>query len=329
MSPKDLAQVLRHLPPITDPNVIIGLNTADDAAVYKVRDDLAIAFTVDYFTPVVDNPYDFGAIAVANALSDCYAMGVQPSIALNLVGFPATKLPMYILDRILEGGSDKAGEARVSIVGGHTIDDPEPKYGMAVVGFTRPEAVISNAGGRVGDTLVLTKPLGIGVITTAIKVDMAEEDVVRHAVRIMTTLNREASMVMVEFGVHACTDVTGFGLLGHLWEMCTASRVGASIHLTDVPVIPEAWQLAREGIIPGGAYSNREYVAADVKFDVDIDDVAQLLLCDPQTSGGLLIAVSSDKADDLVRALNQAGTPVAAKIGVLTADLPGRILVTA
>lgn len=328
MSPKDLAQVLRHLPPITDPNVIVGLNTADDAAVYKVRDDLAIAFTVDYFTPVVDNPYDFGAIAVANALSDCYAMGVQPAIALNLVGFPATKLPMYILDRILEGGSDKATEARVSIVGGHTIDDPEPKYGMAVVGFTRPEAVISNAGGRVGDTLVLTKPLGIGVITTAIKVDMVDEDVVRHAVRIMTTLNREASMVMVEFGVHACTDVTGFGLLGHLWEMCTASRVGASIRLTDVPMLPEAWQLAREGIIPGGAYSNREYVAADVKFDADIDDVAQLLLCDPQTSGGLLIAVSPDKADDLVRALNQAGTPVAAKIGVLTADLPGRILVT-
>lgn len=328
MSPKDLAQVLRHLPPLTDPNVIIGLNTADDAAVYRVRDDLAIAFTVDYFTPVVDDPYDFGAIAVANALSDCYAMGVQPSIALNLVGFPATKLPMYILDRILKGGSDKAAEAKVSIVGGHTIDDPEPKYGMAVVGFTRPEAVISNAGGRVGDTLVLTKPLGIGVITTAIKVDMAEEEVVRRAVRIMTTLNREASMVMVEFGVHACTDVTGFGLLGHLWEMCTASRVGASIRLTDVPVIPEAWQLAREGIMPGGAYSNREYVAVDVKFDVDIDDVAQLLLCDPQTSGGLLIAVSPDKADDLVRALNQAGTPVAAKIGVLTADLPGRILVT-
>lgn len=328
MSPKDLAQVLRHLPPITDPNVVIGLNTADDAAVYKVRDDLAIAFTVDYFTPVVDDPYDFGAIAVANALSDCYAMGVQPAIALNLVGFPTTKLPMYILDRILEGGSDKAVEARVSIVGGHTIDDPEPKYGMAVVGFTRPEAVISNAGGRVGDVLVLTKPLGIGVITTAIKVDMADEDVVRHAVRIMTTLNHAASMVMVEFGVHACTDVTGFGLLGHLWEMCTASRVGACIRLTDVPVIPEAWQLAREGIIPGGAYSNREYVAADVKFDADIDDVARLLLCDPQTSGGLLIAVSPDKVDDLVKALNHAGTPVAAKIGVLTADLPGRMLVT-
>ncbi len=327
MSPKDLAQVLRHLPPITDPNVLVGLNTADDAAVYKVRDDLAIAFTVDYFTPVVDDPHDFGQIAVANALSDCYAMGVQPSIALNIVGFPTKTLPVHVLDRILEGGADKATEARVSIVGGHTIDDPEPKYGMAVIGFTHPDAVIMNAGARKGDALVLTKPLGIGIITTAIKYDEAPAPAAERAIVQMKVLNRDASLVMTEVGVDACTDVTGFGLLGHLWEMCTASKVGATVYLPDVPVLSEAWKIAEAGTIPGGAYSNREYVASKVTFDLKIGDVSQLVLCDPQTSGGLLIAVPPDKADELVASLKAAGTPAAAIIGEITADPPGRIRV--
>ena len=329
MSPKDLAQVLRHLPPITDPNVLVGVNTADDAAVYRVRDDLAVAVTVDYFTPVVDDPYDFGAIAVANALSDCYAMGVQPSIALNIVGFPVKTLPIDVLDRILAGGSDKAAEAEVSIVGGHTIDDPEPKYGMAVVGFTDPNVVMTNAGARSGDVLVLTKPLGVGIITTGIKLETAPESAVRQAIDQMKVLNRDASLAMIEVGVNACTDVTGFGLLGHLWEMCTASKLGAAVNLSKVPVLTEAWQLAESGTIPGGAYSNREYVAADVMFDPRIDDAGQLVLCDPQTSGGLLIAVPRDRADRLVDALTKAGAPIAAKIGEITADPPGRIRVTA
>lgn len=328
MSPKDLAQVLRHLPPITDPNVLVGMNTADDAAVYKVREDLAIAITADYFTPVVDDPYDFGAIAAANAMSDIYAMGIQPAIAVNLVGFPVKTLPVYILDRILEGGSDKASEAKVSIVGGHTIDDPEPKYGMAVVGFADPNAFVTNAGARKGDMLVLTKPLGVGIISSGIKTDVAPPAAAKQATDLMKTLNRDASLAMVEVGVNACTDVTGFGLLGHLWEMCTASKVGATISLSSVPVLPDAWKLAEAGTIPGGAYSNREYVIADVTFDPEVGEVAQLVLSDPETSGGLLIAVSPEKSEQLVDALVCAGTPAAAIIGELTADVPGRIRVT-
>jgi len=317
------------LPPITDPNVLVGVNTADDAAVYKVRDDLAIAFTVDYFTPVVDDPYDFGAITVANSLSDCYAMGVEPSIALNIVGFPTRTLPLHILDSILRGGSDKAKEAGVAIIGGHTIDDPEPKYGMAVIGFVHPNAVLTNSGARKGDVLVLTKPLGIGIISTGIKLDTAPEPAARQAVDLMKILNRDAARAMVEVGVHACTDVTGFGLLGHLWEMASGSKVGATISLASVPVLGEAWPLAEQGTVPGGAYSNREYVAADVTFDSEVGEVAQIVLADPQTSGGLLIAVPPKKADELVQALNSVGTPVAARIGEITADLPGRIHVTA
>jgi selenide, water dikinase len=323
-----LAQVLRHLPPIADPKVLVGMNTADDAAVYKVRDDLAIAFTVDYFTPVVDDPYDFGQIAAANAMSDCYAMGVPPAIALNIVGFPAKSLPIYVLDRILKGGTDKAAEARVSIVGGHTIDDPEPKYGMAVIGFTHPDAVIKNSGARKGDVLVLTKPLGIGIITTGIKHGEAVGHVAQSAIDLMKILNRDASLAMAEIGVHACTDVTGFGLLGHLWEMCSASRVGAEVSLSEVPVLEHAWKIAEGGAIPGGAYSNREYVAADVTFADTVNEIAQLVLCDPQTSGGLLMSVPRDRADDLLTALEDVGAPVAAVIGEITEDLPGRVKVT-
>lgn len=304
------------------------MNTADDAAVYKIRDDLAIAFTVDYFTPVVDDPYDFGQIAAANAMSDCYAMGVPPALALNVVGFPAKSLPIYVLDRILKGGSDKAAEARVSIVGGHTIDDPEPKYGMAVIGFTHPDAVIKNSGARKGDVLVLTKPLGIGIITTGIKHGEAVGHVAQSAIDLMKILNRDASLAMAEIGVHACTDVTGFGLLGHLWEMCSASKVGAEVSLSSVPVLEHAWKIAEGGTIPGGAYSNREYVAADVTFADAVNEIAQLVLCDPQTSGGLLMSVPRDRANDLVTALEDVGAPVAAVIGEITEDLPGRIMVT-
>lgn len=327
ISPKDLAQILRHLPPVADPNVLAGMNTGDHAAVYKVREDLAIVFTVDYFTPVVDDPYEFGQIAAANAMSGCYAMGVPPAIALNLVGFPAKTLPMYVLDRILQGGSDKAAEGRVSIVGGNTIDDPEPKYGMAVVGFTHPNAVIRNSGARKGDVLVLTKPLGTGIIAAGIKEGEAVGHIAQSAIDLMKTLNRDASLAMAEIGVNACTDITGFGLLGHLWEMCSAGKVGAEVLLSAVPVLEHAWKIAEGGTVPVGAYSNHEYVAADVTFADSVTEIAQLVLCDPQTSGGLLMSVPRDRADDLVTALEDVGTPVAAVIGEIMEDMPGRIVV--
>jgi len=303
------------------------VNTSDDAAVYRVRDDLAIAITVDYFTPIVDDPWDFGEIAVANALSDCYAMGVQPSIALNIVGFPTQTLPLFVLDQILAGGSQKAREAGITIVGGHTVDDPEPKYGMAVVGFTHPDAVIANAGALKGDALVLTKPLGVGIITSAIKVQAIPPEQSQRAIDLMKTLNRDASRVMAEVGVHACTDVTGFGLLGHLWEMTSSSSVGAEIFVSQIPVLSEAWSLAEEGVIPAGAFSNREFVANDVTFDKQVSDEAQLILCDPQTSGGLLMAVAPEKTEHLLRCLEGAGIS-AAVIGCITPDLPGRIRVS-
>lgn len=327
MSPSDLTQVLRHLPPITDSNVLVGMNTADDAAVYKVRDDLALAFTVDYFTPVVDDPYDFGAIAATNAMSDCYAMGVRPAIALNIVGFSTKTLPITVLDSILRGGSDKAAEAGVSIVGGHTIEDEDPKYGMAVVGFAHPDEVMTNAGAREGDVLVLTKPIGIGMITTAIKAEMITQESLDEAVRLMKTLNRDAASAMAEVGVHACTDVTGFGLLGHLWEMCRASGVGARVELGSVPVLAEAWEIAENGLIPGGAYSNRGFVSDGVSFDPGVSETAQLILCDPQTSGGLLMAVPPDKADDLTEALKSKGVPACARVGKILADPQSRIRV--
>lgn len=303
------------------------MNTADDAAVYKIRDDLAIAFTVDYFTPIVDDPYDFGAIAATNAMSDCYAMGVQPAIALNIVGFPVNTLPIYVLDEILMGGTEQAQKAKVSIVGGHTIDDPEPKYGMAVIGFTHPDSIIRNSGAVKGDKLILTKPLGLGIITGSIKPGVASAPTVREAIELMKTLNRDASLVMTEIGVDACTDITGFGLLGHLWEMCTASKLGAMIDLSEIPLLPDVRALAEQDMIPGGAYRNREFVIADVSFDPRMDEIDQLILCDPQTSGGLLMAVPPDKADALVLALIEAGVPIAAVIGEITEDLPGRIAV--
>lgn len=326
MSPKDLAQVLCHLPIFTDANVLVGLNTSDDAGVYKVNDDFAIVFTVDYFTPVVNDPYDFGAIAATNAFSDCYAMGVRPCVALNIVGFPIRTLPAEVLNRILEGGSDKAREAGVSIIGGHTIEDAEPKYGMAVAGFAHPDAIITNSGAQEGDMLILTKPLGIGILTTGIKGSITSEKGESKAIEVMKTLNAEASAIMTQVGANACTDITGFGLLGHLYEMCVASKVGAEIRLSDVPVLGEAWELAKTGIIPAGAYANKEHVSAYVTFAEGIGEIPQIVLCDPQTSGGLLISVSSDKVGTMVSKFSQVGIQ-GAVIGGITSREAGCIVV--
>lgn len=315
------------MPKIEDPNVLVGTNTADDAAVYKIRDDLAIVQTVDYFTPVVDDPYTFGMITAANSLSDIYAMGANPLFALNIVGFPSKTLPMEVLAEILKGGAAKALEAGVSIIGGHTIDDNEPKYGMAVTAVIDPKKVITNSGARVGDVLVLTKPLGIGIITTAIKRGLVAQDTLDRAVQVMSTLNKAAAEVMVQVGVHACTDITGFGFLGHLHEMARGSGVGAKISLSKVPVLPEAWDLIAQGVAPAGTHKNLEYLGSNVVWDESVSREARLVLADAQTSGGLLIAVAEEKAGQLLRALEEARVPVVSAVGEVIDDPESRIQV--
>jgi selenide,water dikinase len=309
--------VLRHLPPVLDPNVLVGTSTSDDAAVYKLTPDLAVVATVDYITPVVDDPFVFGQVAVANAVSDVYAMGARPLFGLNVVNFPRDRLPLDTLEAILAGGAAKAAEADMPILGGHSIDDPEPKYGMAVFGSVHPERVVTNAGAQPDDRLILTKPLGVGIITTAIKRDLAPPEVAAAAVASMTTLNRAAAEAMLEVGVHACTDITGFGLLGHLGEMLRASGVGARIVARNVPVLKGVWDLVAREAVPGGTLRNLESVGEFVRFGPNLDRAQQIVLADAQTSGGLLIAASQDRAERLVGALGTRGI-VAAEIGVCT-----------
>jgi selenide,water dikinase len=293
----------------------VGREAADDAAVYQVSPDLAIVQTVDYITPVVDDPYTFGAVAAANAISDIYAMGARPLFALNLVNFPVDVLPMETLGEILRGGAEKAAEAGVVIGGGHSIEDEEPKYGMTVTGVAHPEAIVRNSGAKPGDVLVLTKPLGIGIISTALRNGKASEEAVAEAVRVMTALNKGASEAMVEVGVHAATDITGFGLLGHLREMISASGVGARIRVKDVPTIDAVWPLAEDLIAPNGTLRNRESLREVVEWGEGVDIPTQLVLCDAQTSGGLLIAVAPEQREALVAALRQQGTLAAAVVG--------------
>ena len=319
--------MLRHLPPIDDARVLVGTGTADDAAVYQISPDLAVVQTVDFFTPVVDDPYLFGVIAAANSLSDIYAMGAQPAFALNIVGFPSTTLSLDILGEILRGGSDKAREAGIHILGGHSVDDPEPKYGLAVTGFIHPNRIVTNAGGQPGDQLVLTKPLGIGIITTGIKRQQVSEATTQRAVEVMATLNGDAAAAMAEIGVHAATDVTGYGLLGHLREMVTGARLSATIRLREVPVLPEAWDLAARGIVPGGTQRNLAAVSPSVVWEADLREIEQVVLADAQTSGGLLIAAAPEKTGALVDALQSRGTLAAAVVGALDTGVPGEIRV--
>jgi selenide,water dikinase len=306
--------VLRHLPKPSDPNLLLGLGTDDDAAIYRLNAETALVQTVDVFTPVVDDPYQYGLIAAANALSDVYAKGGRPLLALNVVGFPR-KLPLEILGEILRGGADKTAEAGVMIVGGHSIDDPEPKYGLAVTGLVHPEKFVSNAGAKPGDVIVLTKPLGIGVITTGIKQEKTPPDVAAEAIRVMSTLNRAASEAMMETGVHAATDVTGYGLLGHLHEMAEASGVGAQVSASAVPIIHGARGLAGTGAVATGTARNLEWLQDKVEWGTGIDEVTQILLADAQTSGGLLIAVAPDRAAPLEAALRTRGVEVVARVG--------------
>jgi selenide,water dikinase len=305
----------------------VGFNLADDAGVYKIRDDLALVQTVDFFPPVVDDPYDFGAIAAANALSYIYAMGGKPLSALNIVGYPPQSLPLSVLDEILRGGADKAQEADVAIIGGHTIKTKEPIYGMAVTGTIHPDKIVTNTTAKVGDSLVLTKPLGIGIITTAIKKEQVEEKWVAEAVKIMTFLNKSASEAMLSVGINACTDITGYGLLGHLCELVQASKVGAKIFLSKVPVIDFAWELAKRKIVPGGTLANLSFVEQKVDWEGGITEEAKLILSDAQTSGGLLISVPKEKEKKLLDRLISKGVPNSVVIGEIIEDRRCRIQV--
>jgi len=298
--------------------------------VYQLTPDRAIVATVDFFTPIVDDAYDFGRIAAANAFSDVYAMGGTPLLALNLVGWPRDKLPYELLGDVLRGGADIAKEAGAFVLGGHSVDDPEPKYGMVAIGEVHPHRVITLARARAGDALVLTKPIGTGVLSTALKRDLATAADISAAVTSMTTLNAGAARAMraTGGGVHAATDVTGFGLLGHLRNMLVASGLAAELDAAAVPLFSNAVALAERGAIPGGSKRNRDTLAPDVKFGADVPEAIRVLLFDAQTSGGLLIAVDPDRAGALIATLEREGTPAAARIGRLTRGVAGAITVS-
>lgn len=304
--------------------MLVGTETGDDAAVYRLNDHTALILTVDFFTPITDDPYEFGSIAAANSLSDVYAMGGKPLLALNVVGFPA-ELARDMLGDVLRGGYDKAAEAGCLIVGGHTVDDPEPKYGLSVVGVVEPGKEVSNAGAKPGDLLVLTKPLGTGIITTAGKQGTAPAEVLKGAVKIMATLNKNAAEAMTAVGVNACTDITGFGLMGHLRSMVRGSRVGARIDFGKVPVLPGAWDLLEQGTVPGGTHRNLHAVMDDTKWRPELTEQQQLLLCDAQTSGGLLISVPRGKVDALLSRLEDLGVSPAVVVGEITDGPQGRM----
>jgi selenide,water dikinase len=304
----------------------VGTESGDDAAVYRLNDHTSLILTVDFFTPITDDPFEFGSIAAANSLSDVYAMGGKPLLALNVVGFPAD-LAKEMLGEVLRGGYSKAAEADCLIVGGHTVDDQEPKYGLSVVGVVEPGRQVTNAGAQPGDRLVLTKPLGTGIITTGGKQGNVPGDVLKNAVEGMATLNRAACEAMIKVGVNACTDITGFGLLGHLRSMVRGSKVAAQVHFGQVPVLPGTWELLEQGIVPGGTYRNLQSVADSVQWDHKLTEQQQLLLCDAQTSGGLLISVPKDRLELLLSELAAEGVPVRSLVGQISEGPAGRIQV--
>ena len=324
---EDLVQVLSKLPAVTDPNLMVGIETGDDAAVYRLNDDTSLILTVDFFTPITDDPFEFGSIAAANSLSDVYAMGGKPLLALNIVGFPAD-LDKEILGKILQGGYAKAAEADCLIVGGHTVDDAEPKYGLSVVGLVKPGKHLTNAGARPGDSLVLTKALGTGIITTGGKQGKSPAPVLQGAVESMAALSRDAAEAMMKVGVNSCTDITGFGLLGHLKSMVAASKVGAEIHFSQVPVLPGTWELLEQDIVPGGTRRNLQNVTGSIDWHLDLTEQHKLLLSDAQTSGGLLISVPGAKLDTLLAELAASGVAYRSVIGEITEGPAGRITVS-
>ncbi|MFD1037369.1 selenide, water dikinase SelD [Virgibacillus byunsanensis] len=325
IGPADLAEVLRDLPAATpNSNLLVGLDTSDDAGVYRLNDNMALVQSVDFFTPIVDDPYSFGQVAAANAISDIYAMGGKPLTALNIVAFPISTLDKQILTDILRGAGDKLSEAGVTLIGGHSIDDNEPKFGLSVTGMVHPDKVRTNAGAKPGDKIILTKPIGVGISTTSIKRDLLTEEEITRVTNVMSTLNKTTAEVMENYHVHACTDVTGFGLLGHAFEMAKGSNVGLHIYKEKVPVLPRVRELAEAGAIPGGTKNNFAHLQGDVTFHNAIDQIDQYILCDAVTSGGLLISIADDEAEDLLSNLQKAGVE-AAVIGEVTEDNPDHI----
>lgn len=326
MDARALGEMLRRLPPSADPNLLVGMETGDDAGIYRVADGLALVQTVDFFPPIVDDPFVFGQIAAANALSDVYAMGGRPATAMNLVAFPRDDLPLDVLHEILRGGAAKLAEAGVALVGGHSINDKEIKYGFAVTGFVDPAHAVTNAGARPGDALVLTKPIGIGIVATALKRGRAAPDVVARATESMTRLNRMAAERMLARDPHACTDVTGYGLLGHALRVARASGVDLRVDHRRVPCLSGALELLGQGAAPGGLESNRGAFGDAVEFTASVPPVWRDLLFDPQTSGGLLVALAPAQAEALVAELERDGVD-AAVVGEASAAGKGRIFV--
>ena len=323
----DLRRILGDLPPLADPHVLVSSATRDDAAVYQMDEGPALVLTVDVFTPNVDDPYTFGQVAAANSVSDVYAMGGRPLAALSIIGFPADELSPAIMTAILRGGLEKLGEAGVPVVGGHSLKDAEIKFGFAVIGVIDPARMVTNAGARPGDLLILTKPLGVGAIAFAAQLGRASAGALEHSAAVMTALNRAAAEAMLQVGVHAATDVTGFGLLGHLGEMAAQSGVTAEVWADRVPALPEARQYLAAGMISGAAERNREAAGACVRVAEGVGEGTLYLLCDPQTSGGLLLAVEEAKAEPLLAALCERGVSEAAIIGRVTEESEGTILV--
>lgn len=311
----------------TNDRVIVGMDSLDDAGVYKISDDLAIIQTVDFFTPIVDDPYWFGQIAAANALSDIYAMGGTPKTAMNLVGFPLKQMDISILRQILQGGLDKMKEAGVMLVGGHSVEDSELKYGLSVTGFVHPDRILTKKNLRAGDRLVLTKPLGTGVINTAIKGGVASVKVIDKITRLMATLNRDVAEVMKQYSVRACTDITGFGLLGHLAEMVDGSGLGVVLDSKKIPILSEAKDYAAMGMLPAGANKNKIFRESMVEFYSSVNPLIRDLLFDPQTSGGLLICIDRDDTDELVEELIQKGCDASAVIGEVVSAPQEKIVV--
>lgn len=310
---------MRHLPEREhDQNLLVGHETSDDAGVYKLTDEIALVQTVDYFTPVVDDPYMFGQIAAANALSDVYAMGGTPKTVLNIVGYPIKKLGEYALAEILKGAADKVKEAGALIIGGHSIDDQEPKFGLSVTGLVHPEKFWKNVGARPGDALVLTKPIGVGILTTGIKRDKVTEEQIINVSETMAMLNKTAAHVLKSFHPHAVTDVTGFGLLGHSHEMAKGSNISFTIHYNDVPVLDGAKSLVKDGILPGGSKANHKWLADVIAYAEEIKEAEQYLLCDAVTSGGLLISMPKEEATEYIKLLHGEGISSAAIVGTVT-----------
>lgn len=309
IGPGTLAGILESLPKFEDPNLLVGIETSDDGAIYKVSDEIALIQTLDFFTPVVDDPYTFGQVAAANALSDIYAMGGEPKTALNIVAWPNCVNPKF-LGEILRGGADKVKEAGAVLAGGHSIQDDEPKYGLSVTGFVHPDKIFTNCGARAGDVLILTKPLGTGIVNTAVKADLASKEAEEEVIRVMTTLNQKAKRIIEKYPVHSCTDVTGFGLAGHSVEMAQGSGMTLEIYMDQVPVQSEALEYAKMGLIPAGAYRNRDFM--EDKIDLgDVEEAMLDLFFDPQTSGGLLLSVEPEAGEQIIREFEAAGMDTA------------------